>query len=83
MLKANKIHTDDTPVAVLQPGRGSTKLGRLWSYVRDDRNAEPPASKLGVCFSGRGIYDKVMAVALLSDSTSRCQAEDFSGLFSA
>jgi transposase len=41
-----KIHADDTPVPVLCPGRGSTKQGRLWTYVRDDRPAgsqEPPA----------------------------------------
>ncbi len=28
---------DDTPVPVLEPGRGKTKTGRLWTYVRDDR----------------------------------------------
>ena len=41
-----KLHADDTPAPVLQPGRGSTKLGRFWVYVRDDRNAgstDPPA----------------------------------------
>jgi transposase len=36
---ADKLHADDTPVPVLQPGRGSTKTGRLWTYVRDDRAA--------------------------------------------
>ncbi len=36
-LAAAKIHADDTPVPVLQPGRGKTKTGRLWVYVRDDR----------------------------------------------
>ena len=36
---ADKLHADDTPVPVLQPGRGTTKTGRLWTYVRDDRNA--------------------------------------------
>ncbi|HVN46650.1 MAG TPA: IS66 family transposase [Steroidobacteraceae bacterium] len=43
---AEKIHTDDTPVPVLDPGRGKTKTGRLWTYVRDDRPAgsrDPPA----------------------------------------
>jgi transposase len=30
---------DDTPVPVLAPGRGKTKTGRLWTYVRDDRPA--------------------------------------------
>ena len=39
VLAANKIHGDDTPVPVLQPGRKSTKLGRLWGYLRDDRPA--------------------------------------------
>lgn len=46
VFSATKLHTDDTPVPVLQPGRKSTKEGRLWTYVRDDRasaSQEPPA----------------------------------------
>jgi len=46
VLGAEKIHGDDTPVPVLDPGRGKTKRGRLWTYVRDDRRAasrDPPA----------------------------------------
>jgi transposase len=43
VLSADKVHADDTPVPVLQPGRGTTKQGRLWAYVRDDR---PAASKV-------------------------------------
>ncbi|CAN5756210.1 hypothetical protein BH11PSE13_BH11PSE13_42050 [soil metagenome] len=46
-LAGEKVHADDTPVAVLDPGRGRTKTGRLWVYVRDDRpagNAQPPAA---------------------------------------
>jgi hypothetical protein len=31
------LHADDTPVPVLDPGRGRTKTGRLWAYVRDER----------------------------------------------
>ena len=38
-LAGEKVHADDTPVAVLDPGRGRTKTGRLWVYVRDDRPA--------------------------------------------
>ncbi|EER2138373.1 IS66 family transposase, partial [Escherichia coli] len=41
-----KLHTDDTPVKVLAPGRKKAKTGYIWTYVRDDRNAgspEPPA----------------------------------------
>ena len=46
VLAADKLHADDTPVPVLCPGRGTTKTGRLWTYVRDDRpagSADPPA----------------------------------------
>ena len=46
VLGAKKLHADDTPVPVLEPGRGRTKTGRLWTYVRDDRPAgstEAPA----------------------------------------
>jgi transposase len=46
VLQASKLHTDDTPVPVLQPGKKSTKTARLWTYVRDDRgsgSSEPPA----------------------------------------
>jgi transposase len=47
VLDVRKLHADDTPVPVLDPGRGKTKTGRLWTYVRDDRPAgssEPPAA---------------------------------------
>jgi transposase len=46
VFRAYKIHGDDTPVPVLCPGRGTTRQGRLWTYVRDDRPAsstDPPA----------------------------------------
>ena len=37
VLRADKIHGDDTPIKVLG-GKGSrVKTGRLWVYVRDDR----------------------------------------------
>ena len=46
VLAPGKVHADDTPMPVLAPGNGQTKTGRLWVYVRDDRNAgstAPPA----------------------------------------
>jgi transposase len=46
VMAAGKLHADDTPVPVLDPGRGRTKTGRLWTYVRDDGPAaseEAPA----------------------------------------
>ena len=36
-LESSYLHGDDTPVPVLEPGRGCTKTGRLWTYVRDGR----------------------------------------------
>src|SRR3546814_11489073 len=46
VMGGNKVHADDTPVPVLAPGRGKTRTGRLWTYVRDDRAAarEQPAA---------------------------------------
>jgi hypothetical protein len=46
VVTTHKLHADDTPVPVLEPGRGRTKTARLWTYVRDDRPAastDPPA----------------------------------------
>lgn len=39
VLQPGKVHGDDTPVQVQEPGSGKTRTGRLWVYVRDDRNA--------------------------------------------
>jgi transposase len=44
VMAAEKLHADDTPVPVLDPGRGRTKTGRLWTYVRDDRPAASTAA---------------------------------------
>ncbi len=47
VLAGSRIHGDDTPVPVLDPGRGKTKTGRLWAYVRDERptgGEAPPAA---------------------------------------
>ena len=37
------VHADDTPVPVLDPGRGRAKTGRLWTLVRDERPWNGPA----------------------------------------
>jgi transposase len=44
---ATRLFADDTPIPVLDPGRGRTKTGRLWVYARDDRGwngPDPPAA---------------------------------------
>jgi len=43
-LAGNTLHADDTPVPVLSPGKGRTKIGRLWTYVRDERPAKSDAA---------------------------------------
>jgi Transposase IS66 family len=42
VLAQDVLFTDDTPVPVLAPGAGKTKVGRLWTHVH--RPAGKPAS---------------------------------------
>jgi transposase len=35
--RSTKLFADETVVPVLDPGRGRTKTGQLWTYARDDR----------------------------------------------
>lgn len=47
VMASDVLHGDDTPVPVLDPGRGRTKTGRLWTYVRDGRphgSDRPPSA---------------------------------------
>jgi len=37
--------TDDTPVDVLDPGRGKTKTGRVWVYVFDGSGYQDPTAR--------------------------------------
>jgi len=43
VMAGKMIHADDTPVKVLAPGRGTTKTGRFWAYLRDERPHAGPA----------------------------------------
>lgn len=43
VLAGQVLFADDTPVPVLEPGRGKTKTGRLWVYLRDERPHGGPA----------------------------------------
>jgi len=38
VLAGAAIHTDDTPVPIQAPGTGKTKTGRIWTYLRDERD---------------------------------------------
>jgi transposase len=46
VMASTRIFADDTPLPMLDPGRGRTKTGRLWGYAIDDRpwhGETPPA----------------------------------------
>ena len=47
-LSSEKVFADDTTLPVLDPGRGKTKLGRLWCYAVDDRPWRGPAHPVAV-----------------------------------
>lgn len=75
---ADKVHADDTPVPVLDPGRGKTKTGRLWVYVRDDRPAaspDPPAAYYRYTPTREGKHP----CAHLKRFAGTLQADGFSG----
>ena len=75
---AEKIHADDTPVPVLEPGLGRTRTGRLWVYVRDDRpfcGPAPPAAVYLYSPDRRGEHP----AAHLAPFTGFLQADAYSG----
>ncbi|PLP96191.1 IS66 family transposase [Cupriavidus pauculus] len=78
VMAASKIHADDTPVPVLEPGNGKTKTGRLWTYVRDDRPAgsvDAPAVWFAYSPSRSGEYPQ----AHLKGFKGILQADAFAG----
>lgn len=78
VLAAAKLHADDTPVPVLYPGRGTTKQGRLWTYVRDDRpaaSADPPAVWFAYSPDRKGVHPRTH----LKDFRGILQADGYAG----
>jgi transposase len=78
VLAAGKLHADDTPVPVLSPGKGRTKTGRLWAYVRDDRPAacaDPPA----VVYRYSPDRKAERPLSHLASFTGTLQADGYSG----
>ena len=45
---SDHLFADDTPLPVLDPGRGRTKTGRLWVYAREQRGWGGPAPPAAV-----------------------------------
>lgn len=78
VMAASKIHADDTPVPVLEPGNGKTRTARLWTYVRDDRPAgskEAPAVWFAYSPTRAGEYPQ----GHLKDFRGTLQADAFAG----
>lgn len=78
VFSAGKLHTDDTPIAVLAPGTGKTRQARLWTYVRDDRpsgNREAPAVWFRYSPDRKGIHPQTH----LQHYTGILQADAYAG----
>lgn len=78
VLKADKLHADDIPIPVLEPGSGKTRTGRLWTYVRDDRPAgdsTPPAVWFAYSPDRRAHHPQ----AHLNDFQGFLQADGYAG----
>ena len=72
------VHADDTPVPVLDPGRGKTKTGRLWVAVRDERpwgSPVPPAAFYRYSADRRAEH----ALALLGSCRGFLHADAYAG----
>jgi transposase len=71
-------HTPDLTLALLSPGNGQTKTGRLWVYVRDDRNSgstAPPAVWFAYSPNRQGQHPQ----AHLAGFSGVLQADAFAG----
>jgi transposase len=78
ILSSSKIFADDTPVPVLDPGRGRTKTGRLWSYARDDRPWQgplPPAVAYVYSENRQGVHPQ----SHLAEFTGVLQVDGYAG----
>src|SRR5665213_769917 len=56
LLRSQKLAVDETPVPVLDPGRGKTKTGWFWSMARDERpwGGKDPPTVVYTYAPGRG-----------------------------
>jgi transposase len=78
VLAGPKLHADDTPIPVLAPGNGKTKMARLWTYVRDDRpcgDMTPPAVWFAYTPDRKGIHPQTH----LADFEGVLQADAYAG----
>jgi len=78
VLSSSKLHTDDTPVPMLDPGSGKTKTARLWVHAMDDRaygGATNPAVWFAFTPDRRAEHPQTM----LRDFRGNLQADAYAG----
>lgn len=75
---ANQIHGDDTPVKVLDPGKGETKTGRIWVYVKDGRPSND-SSPVAACYFYSPDRKGARPEEHLKDFTGTLHADAYSG----
>ena len=80
VFSSSRLHTDDTPVPVLDPGskRNKTREGRLWVYVLDERphgGTNPPAAAYFYSPDRKAIHPQ----SHLRDFTGILQADAYAG----
>ena len=76
--RSGKLGMDETPVRVLDPGRGRTKTGYMWTMVRDERpwsGADPPGVVYRYAPSRSGKHGE----ALLGGFSGTLQVDGYSG----
>ena len=78
VLSASKLHTDDTPVPMLDPGNGKTKTARLWVHAIDDR-AHGGLAKPAVWFAFTTDRRAEHPKSMLKDFRGHLQADAYPG----
>ncbi|HEY0208798.1 IS66 family transposase [Acerihabitans sp.] len=79
VMSTNKMHIADAPAEVAQPGNAKPTTGRLWVYVRDDRNAGstlPPAVWFAYSPDRKSVHPQMHLAGLGGPSPS----EDYAGI---
>lgn len=72
VLLSKKIHTDDTPVPVLDPTREHTREGRLWAYLGDDLHPY-------IVYEYSPTHAAVYPIEFLKDFLAFLQCDAYSG----
>lgn len=73
VLMSGKVHADDTPVNVLDPGSSKTRTGHLWVYVRDARNAGSTMPAAVWCSSPPRIAEVSTRNGIWRDTVASCR----------